>query len=45
MAVAGGDDAALGEHVDDRGDEEPPVALLVVVVEQAVLAPCFLVLV
>ena len=45
VAVAGGDDGAAGEHVDDGGDEQPPVLLAVGLVEERVLDPDGLVLV
>lgn len=45
VSVTAGDDTAPEEHVNDCGDEDPPVALLVVVVEETVLAPGLLVFV
>lgn len=45
VCVAYGHDDALGKHVADDGDEEPPVRLLVIVVEELVLDPEVLVLV
>ena len=39
VTVAGGEDAAFGEHVDDGGDEEPPVGGFVVFVEEFVFLP------
>ena len=44
MSVTCSDDTAPGKHVDDDGDENPPVSSLVVVIEQAVFAPGFLVI-
>lgn len=44
VPIGTSNDTALGKHVDDDGHEEPPVASLVVVVEDTVLAPRLLVL-
>ena len=44
VAVSTSDDAAAGEHVDDDGHEEPPVPLLVGVVEKTVFDPGLLML-
>ena len=44
VPVARRDDAASREHVHDHGHEQPPPALLVLIVEEAVLAPRLLVL-
>src|SRR5437764_1003225 len=45
MAVCRSENAASGEHVHNRWYEDPPQALLVVVVEQAILDPCIAVVV
>lgn len=45
VRVADGHDDALGKHVADDGDEQPPVGLLVVVVEKLVLDPEIFVLI
>ena len=45
VAVSSSQRAALGEHVDDRWDENPPVIPLVAVIEDAVLQPRLLVLI
>lgn len=45
VRVADSHDDALGKHVADDGDEQPPVGLFVVVVEELVLDPEVLVLV
>ena len=37
MTICASNDAATSEHVDDERNEDPPVALLVVLVEDAVL--------
>lgn len=39
MAITGGNDNAFRGHVDDHGNKQPPVALLVVLVEDAVVFP------
>lgn len=43
MAISSCQRATLGKHVDDGGDENPPVVLLVAVVEEAVFQPRLLV--
>lgn len=45
VAIASGKNATLGEQVDDDGDEDPPVVLLVGLVEETVLHPVVLVIV
>lgn len=45
MPIPASDDAAFGEHVDDRGHEQPPVASFVAIVEEAVFPPSLLILV
>ncbi|KAL2284534.1 hypothetical protein FJTKL_08905 [Diaporthe vaccinii] len=45
VVVTSGQDDSLCQHVEDGGNEDPPVVLLVVLVEQAVLDPDVLVLV
>jgi len=39
VAVSTGDDTSSSEHVDNQRQEKPPITLLVVFVEYAVLSP------